>query len=864
MSMVINNNIMAVNTKRNFASSANGMASAMEKLSSGLKINTGKDDPSGLSISEQLRAQKAGLERAKQNTEEAINVMSIAEGAMNEMNNILKKMKALAIHANNDGVTSPEQIAADQSELDSAIQTIDRIAQTTKFAGENLINGNKELTYDQKTSVKSTQNNTLLNARESDFSQIFKRQDYSVSINFNGAAGTVEACGLGSKVNFSAQASKAYFEVDVQADDHASDLVDNHFLHEQQFTITGTGGSRQITVGKGQHIGNLVNSINNSTDATGVSASLIFNSNQKNTVANTTAATYQDYQTAYADGNVWVFNNARNADDDGLHDDNAIKTANLNAAATKINVGLNTDGQGNIYIKYESDNSAKIYKDASMSEESLVGVAVADNTGANTKFTVTGSNHSELDGMEWILAGTGEDLTKVKGTYLSFGGITGDQGVTTSGALFGATNGFTKTGANSMLITGVELGKNTDDEGNIFLKTVVQDGAGGAPGTIQVFAYRSESMREEDLVAKSDLIDNADYALTSIGSITLNEIRNDDKTAGTGLGIVLNAANLDAIDTGTYDSKISFDNLGARIYSNDYGSDQYVKITQDKGQSLSYYKDVGNFDTRTMVAAGQTVKQNGQDATLSVNGRQVKTEGLKLRVATQDIQADFTFNEGKAGSTTLAQVGYGVGSVFTGIGALNSNDVSATGANAQGNVSMYVCNAGHNTTEKLSNFEGGMQLQLGEGAGSNDRTIVGVKSMTSENLGRTTKTGMYEIDGKPIYTTKTFTMKDMMSGGTASLSQDANLAMEIIEKSISDVAGMRATIGAMQSNLLQTNSNNLSVTIENITKTESGIRDADMADTMTEFTKQQVLQNAAMSMMTQANSASQNVLQLLR
>jgi len=123
---------------------------------------------------------------------------------------------------------------------------------------------------------------------------------------------------------------------------------------------------------------------------------------------------------------------------------------------------------------------------------------------------------------------------------------------------------------------------------------------------------------------------------------------------------------------------------------------------------------------------------------------------------------------------------------------------------------------------------------------------------------------MFEIDGKPIYTTKTFTMKDMMSGGHAALAQDATLAMEIIEKSIDDVAGMRATLGAMQSNLLQTNSNNLSVTIENITKTESGIRDADMADEMTDFTKYQVLQNAAMSMLTQANQASQSVLQLLQ
>ena len=155
-----------------------------------------------------------------------------------------------------------------------------------------------------------------------------------------------------------------------------------------------------------------------------------------------------------------------------------------------------------------------------------------------------------------------------------------------------------------------------------------------------------------------------------------------------------------------------------------------------------------------------------------------------------------------------------------------------------------------------------MQLQLGEGAGDQNRTVVAIKSLTSENLGRVTKGGYW--DGDAVYTEKTFTMKDVMGGGTASLSQAPTLAMEIIDQAISDVSELRATIGAFQSNLLQTNSNNLSVTIENITKTESGIRDADMADEMTEFTKNQVLQNAAMSMMSQANQASQNVLQLLR
>ncbi len=194
-------------------------------------------------------------------------------------------MKALAVHANSDGVTTPDQIAADQAEMDSSIQTIDRIAKTTKFSGEQLINGNKDITYEQNVSVRSTQNNKMLNARESSFSQIFKRDGYEVTIGFGGACGTVGANGVGTGTNFAAQAMKAYFEVDTQSATHASDLQANHFNHDQQFTVTGNKGSRQIDVAKGQHIGTMVNAINVATDATGVAASLVFNSSQTAFVA---------------------------------------------------------------------------------------------------------------------------------------------------------------------------------------------------------------------------------------------------------------------------------------------------------------------------------------------------------------------------------------------------------------------------------------------------------------------------------------------------------------------------------------------------------------------------------------------------
>jgi len=141
--------------------------------------------------------------------------------------------------------------------------------------------------------------------------------------------------------------------------------------------------------------------------------------------------------------------------------------------------------------------------------------------------------------------------------------------------------------------------------------------------------------------------------------------------------------------------------------------------------------------------------------------------------------------------------------------------------------------------------------------------VLSIQNMAVANMGKITRTGYWE-QGSPVLTEKTFTMQDVMGGGHASLLVDPLLAMSIIDKAINDVSDLRARLGAAQINLLETNANNLRVAIENIAKTESNIRDTDMAAEMTEFTKNSILQNAGMTMLAQANAVQQNVLALLQ
>lgn len=143
MALRINHNIASLDAQRNLSMTTNRMSSTMEKLSSGFRINKAADDPAGLVISEQFRAQVAGLNRAISNSEGSINMIQTAEGALTEINNLLIGMRELAIHAANEGFNDANQLAADQAEINNAIKTIDRIAANTQFGTKKLLDGSK-------------------------------------------------------------------------------------------------------------------------------------------------------------------------------------------------------------------------------------------------------------------------------------------------------------------------------------------------------------------------------------------------------------------------------------------------------------------------------------------------------------------------------------------------------------------------------------------------------------------------------------------------------------------------------------------------------------------------------------------------
>lgn len=137
----INTNVAALISQHQLSKSQGQLSATLQRLSTGLRINSGADDPAGLIASENLRSQIAGVNQAIDNSQRATNVIATAEGALNEVASLLVDVQGLVVQAANKGAISEDEISANQLQIDSAVDSITRIANTTSFAGLKLLDG---------------------------------------------------------------------------------------------------------------------------------------------------------------------------------------------------------------------------------------------------------------------------------------------------------------------------------------------------------------------------------------------------------------------------------------------------------------------------------------------------------------------------------------------------------------------------------------------------------------------------------------------------------------------------------------------------------------------------------------------------
>lgn len=138
--MVVQHNLTAMNANRQLTGTANAQSKSSEKLASGYRINRAGDDAAGLTISEKMRSQIRGLNKASTNAQDGVSLIQVAEGALNESHSILQRMNELATQAANDTNTTADRTAI-QQEIDQLTSEINRIQSTTQFNTMNLLDG---------------------------------------------------------------------------------------------------------------------------------------------------------------------------------------------------------------------------------------------------------------------------------------------------------------------------------------------------------------------------------------------------------------------------------------------------------------------------------------------------------------------------------------------------------------------------------------------------------------------------------------------------------------------------------------------------------------------------------------------------
>ena len=164
MGLRINTNVTALKGHRNLVESTKAQADSLEKLSSGTRINRAGDDAAGLAISEKLKATIRGLDQAKRNANDGISMVQTAEGGMNEVGNILIRLRELSVQAASDTIGDEERRYTN-FEFQNLVQEIDRIAGVTEFNGTKLLNGEGPEQLDFQVGVRNDPNQDRLNYR---------------------------------------------------------------------------------------------------------------------------------------------------------------------------------------------------------------------------------------------------------------------------------------------------------------------------------------------------------------------------------------------------------------------------------------------------------------------------------------------------------------------------------------------------------------------------------------------------------------------------------------------------------------------------------------------------------------------------
>ncbi|WP_319002908.1 flagellin [Desulfurispirillum indicum] len=833
MSSVIYNNIPSINAQNNLRVNSQNLSQSIERLSSGLRINRASDDASGLAISEKMRGQIRGLDRAVANAQDGISLIQTAEGALNETTAILQRMRELSVQAANGTLTSDDRQHI-QREVDQLKSEIDRISTSTEFNTKKLLNGDA-------TARWSTSDSDLMEAIIRD------------------------------------QVITGNYKIDVTAKVGKNQVLKSNImtLREGAFagdvlTLAGvavtasvnSSGVAGVYAAEGVRTGDITDRTYLVNVATTSLAGASFNGDSILTLASISSGSMAINGTYQQAGSNWsVLSNGSGE----LENHNG-----MNVFAT----------HGGVVTGYHGYMEIEFLQDAHLTTggSDVTGAArvrfISVTTGEAEAWATVNivDNALSLGGLDQFVGGAQllfNDGAMIKTGDKMLMSINGEvDAARIDGSATGGAGGAFK--IDERYYNEVGSGSVVQNMGAYYIITNGTSDAGGMQNTVLSEGPKQHQYHMAQLDANTGSV--------TIGSITLDFAANQTGTQhddqvnmevrGTG-GLASAYTKLKDIDAFiTPDGTNVFDtSQKLTIYGNGKSADVYLEgndslarleeklikaITKDLGISM------GNTTTDNrvvdFVGKGSSVENsdaavegtllirslfNGAQGELAFVGEQKLIDALNL----DQVQAseENIYNV----RVTNAHTGRPVGSDTVGDGVMK-NIIQGVDVAFKGNIgveaSFDAAKARFEFTAKtdpdtmnLHLVDNSMSFQIGA------------------NAGQTMSANIAQIDVKSLGIENVLVVSQEL----------AQSAITDIDKALGMVSTERAKMGAI-SNRLDHTINSLSVAYENLQAAESRIRDVNVAKEMSQFTLNQMLTQAAQSMLAQANAIPQGIMQLLR
>jgi flagellin len=366
MAQVINTNVASLNAQRNLNSAQSSLATSLQRLSSGLRINSAKDDAAGLAISERFTSQIRGLDQARRNSNDGISLAQTAEGALSSSQDILQRIRELAVQSANETNSSSDR-AAMQSEVSNLTSELNRISQTTQFNGRSLLDGS--FTYAQ-FQVGANAGQTIT-ATSGNF------QTNAYGNNRVGALAATATSSEGTLTFGSAAGSQISFAV-------ATAGLGAGRIAGGTLTVNGSLGSKVIAYATDASAKTAAQNVNAQTSATGVTASA------NTEVLLDTLTVSSSFSIAIASDNLTTqpktisFTTGAAANADGLSA--AVNAFNEVSSTTGVSARLNATSDG-IVLSNSSGNDIRVVNQSA----ALNTFIVKDRAGANATAAVAGN-----------------------------------------------------------------------------------------------------------------------------------------------------------------------------------------------------------------------------------------------------------------------------------------------------------------------------------------------------------------------------------------------------------------------------------------------------------------------------------------